>query len=406
MIFPSDDGVPAVETIGILGAGQLGKMAAHAATRLGCRVHVFARDHGDPAAAATDLGTVASYDDVDAVRRFAESVDVITYETEHVPAEVVRLANAITPVHPSPRVLAIAQDRLREKRFLRNLGMPVAPFVAVDPTTVLPDAMKQVGAPAVLKTARAGYDGRGQRRIETTREAEQAWRELETDRAVLEQLLILEAELSVIVARGADGRCASFGPIDNVHVDHILDRSVAPGPFSHTIAKQARQMGERIAEALGLIGVVCVEMFLTDSGRLLINELAPRPHNSGHLTIEACATSQFEQLIRAVAGLPLGEMSLFAPAAMVNLLGRHLEGVDGAPDAVRRRLLAAPGAALHLYGKREVWAGRKLGHLTVLGHSTEEAIERANAARDRLACGDSRSTDDESPSSPASSVAP
>ena len=374
--------------IGVLGAGQLGKMTAHAATQLGYRVHLFS-DHDDaPGLQVTDRATVAPFTDLDAVRRFAQAVDVVTYETEHVHLPAAHEAQRHTRVHPSPEVLATAQDRLLEKQFLHDADLPTAPFAPVHDRDMLRDAVQRIGTPAVLKTARFGYDGKGQRRISDVSEVDDAWREVNTDRAVLEKLVPLEAELSVIVARNAVGEVRTFGPIANVHVEHILDHSTVPAPFAPDITERAHNIAERVGAALDLVGVCCVEMFLTTAGatagELLVNELAPRPHNSGHLTIEACHTSQFEQLVRAIAGLPLGDMTpRVGGAAMINLLGQHLPDDDASPAAWHGPLRRT-GVHLHLYGKRASRHGRKMGHLTATADTPDAALSTARDARDTL----------------------
>jgi 5-(carboxyamino)imidazole ribonucleotide synthase len=344
--------------IGIVGGGQLGRMTALAAARLGYRCHVLTPDGDAPALQVTNLATVAAYDDPLALEAFAAAVDVVTIEFENLPlAPLERLALS-RPVRPAPAVLAICQDRIREKGFLQGIDIPVAPWRAVRDRQELAAARAAIEGPALLKTARLGYDGKGQRRLAAGEAAEPAWRGLGEVPAVLEAEVAFEREISVIVARAAGGPTAAFVPVENRHRDQILVRTIAPAPIPAAVAEAAVALAERIAGALELVGLLAVEMFVAEGGRLLVNELAPRPHNSGHWTIDACATSQFEQLVRAVCDLPLGDPRRFADAIMDNLIG----------DDVHRwpELLAEPGARLHLYGKHEIRQGRKLGHVTRL----------------------------------------
>ena len=344
--------------IGILGGGQLGRMTALAAARLGYRCHTFAPEPDAPAAQVTNLATIAPYDDATALARFARSVDVITIEFENLPLEpLLELARA-APMRPAPEVLAICQDRVREKAFLERIGAPTARNWAVREARELARALHEHGGHGVLKTARFGYDGKGQLALEPDADAAAAWARLGAEVGVLEARIDFAAEISVITARAADGAQVSYPPVENQHRDHILARTVAPAPIGPELAAEAIALAERIAAALEVIGLLAVEMFITRDGHLLVNELAPRPHNSGHWTIDACAVSQFEQLVRAVCGLPLAAPAPFADAIMDNLLGA---AVDDWPE-----LFAEPGARVHLYGKREVRPGRKLGHVTRL----------------------------------------
>jgi 5-(carboxyamino)imidazole ribonucleotide synthase len=348
-------------TIGILGGGQLGRMIALAAARLGYRCHVFAQDADAPGAQVTNLATIAPFDDRAALARFAHAVDVITIEFENLPLEpLLELARA-KPMRPAPDVLAVCQDRLKEKAFLGGIGVPVTPHWVIRGSDDLARAVSEHGGSAVLKTTRFGYDGKGQSSLEPGADAEAAWAGLGADVAVLEAWVDFEREISVITARAADGACATYPPVENRHREHVLAQTIAPAPIAPELAAEARALAERIAAALDLVGLLAVEMFVTRDGRLLVNELAPRPHNSGHWTIDACAISQFEQLVRAVCGLPLGDPQPFAGAVMDNLLGTAIERWP--------ELLAEPGARVHLYGKREVRAGRKLGHVTRLAQA-------------------------------------
>ena len=366
--------------IGVLGGGQLGRMFAMAARRLGYRVHTLAPEHDTPTGQIADVEVVASYDDVDRIREFARGVDVVTFEFENVSALAVAAAEAHAIVRPNGRALEIAQHRIREKTFLHNLGLPVTPFAAVRSDVDLADGVRTIGRPAVLKTATFGYDGKGQVRIASHDDPLKAWDQLGRHEAILEAFVDFEREVSVVAARAVDGSVSAFVPIDNIHDHHILDVSIAPAHVSAEIASQAVDITRAILQGLEYIGVLCVEFFLTKDGRLVINEIAPRPHNSGHLTFDACRTSQFEQQVRAVCGLPLGSSELLQPAAMANLLG-DLWSV-GEPNWAGA--LAMPNVKLHLYGKAVPRRGRKMGHLTVLAPTTKEARTRVLAARTAL----------------------
>ena len=368
-------------TIGVLGGGQLGRMFAMAARRLGYRVHTLAPDHDTPTGQIADLEINASYDDMDAVRAFAQAVDVVTFEFENVSAEAIGEAERHAIVRPNGRSLAVAQHRLKEKSFLAEHGLPVVPFAPVRTDADLAAAMSAVGCPSVLKTATSGYDGKGQVLIEKPEDLEAAWTRLGRREAVLEAFLDLDREISVIGARGVDGEWSHFGPIENAHARHILDVSVAPANVSEAIAAQAVDVTHRVMDALDFVGILCIEFFIARDGRLVVNELAPRPHNSGHLTFDACRTSQFEQQLRAVCGLPLGSPEMLQPAAaMANLLGDIWEG--GEPNWAAA--LSLPDVKLHLYGKSSPRPGRKMGHLTVLALSPTEARARVLAARELL----------------------
>lgn len=368
-------------TLGVLGSGQLGRMFAVEARRLGYGVHVLSpRPGGTPAGQVADREVTASYDDLEAVTAFARTVDVVTYEFEQVSPAAAEACAELVPVRPSPRVLAVARDRVREKSTLRDAGLPVTPFAAVRRERELARAAGEVGAPGVLKTARGGYDGKGQVPVETADGLDAAWTELGADEAVYERFVDFERELSVVAARGVDGRTALYGPMHNRHVDHVLDVSLHPADVPPEVEEEAREIGRAVMEALEVVGVLCVELFLTAGGGLLINEIAPRPHNSGHLTIEGHVTSQFEQHVRAVCGLPPGSADPVRPAAMANLLGDLWSG--GAPDWAS--LLAHDDVKLHLYGKREARPGRKMGHVTALADEADAAAEKVEAARAAL----------------------
>ena len=373
--------IPPGSIVGVLGGGQLGRMFAMAARRLGYRVHTLAPDHDTPTGQIADVEIHASYDDMDAVRAFAQAVDVVTFEFENVSADAIAEAERHAIVRPNGRSLAIAQHRLEEKSFLAGHGLPVAPFASVRSDADLAAAMKVVGCPSVLKTATSGYDGKGQILIANPGELDAAWDALGRREAVLEAFLDLDREISVIGARGVDGEWSYFGPIENAHARHILDVSVAPANVPAATAALAVDVTRRVMDALDFIGLLCIEFFIARDGRLVVNELAPRPHNSGHLTFDACRTSQFEQQLRAVCGLPLGSPDMLQPAAaMANLLGDIWEG--GEPNWAAA--LAMPDVKLHLYGKTTPRPGRKMGHLTVLAASPAEAKDRVLRARRAL----------------------
>jgi 5-(carboxyamino)imidazole ribonucleotide synthase len=367
-------------TIGVLGSGQLGRMLAIAARRMGYRVHTLSPDSDTPTGQVADVEVTAPYDDLDAVRGFARRVDVITFEFENVPAATAEAAAEHAPVRPAPSVLYAIQQRLREKMFLAEAGLPVTPFVPVRRLQDLQAGLARLGCPAVLKTTAFGYDGRGQVRIASPADAESAWGAVGRGEAILESFVDFEREISVVAARGADGAFAHYGAIENTHRRHILDLSVAPARLPPRVTDEAVALARAVLERLGVVGVLCLECFVTRDGRVLINELAPRPHNSGHFTIEACATSQFEQQLRAVCGLPIGSTEQIRPAAMANLLGDLWSA--GEPDWAAA--CAFPGVSLHLYGKREPRPGRKMGHLTALGSGVDEAAQAVLAARAAL----------------------
>lgn len=377
-------------TIGVLGSGQLGRMFAIAARRLGYRVHVFSPDDDTPTGQIADIEIQSSYHDLDAVANFARQVDVVTFEFENVPAATIDVVDRFAPVYPGGHVLHATQQRIREKSFLQSVGIAVTPYRAVHSLDEL-KADRSLEPPCVLKTAAWGYDGKGQVKIESSDELESAWAALSCSEAVLERFVDFDAELSVIAVRGHDGSFATYGPIANTHRNHILDLSSTPCDFPSSVAQDATEIARAIVTELDVIGVLCVEFFLTTNGKLLVNELAPRPHNSGHLTIDAHTTCQFEQQVRAVCGLPLGAATQLRPAAMVNLLGDIWQ--EGEP--AWREALAVKDLKLHLYGKREARVGRKMGHLTVLADSSTDAIQKAYDARHALLTRPAANTDDE-----------
>ncbi len=345
-------------TIGILGGGQLGRMTALAAARLGFRCHVFATEPDSPGEQVCNRATVAAYDDGDALDGFAAAVDVVTFEFENIPADAVRRIATTTPVRPRPEILEITQDRLREKDFLRAIDIATTTYREISDATALARAMHDFGYPAVLKSVRMGYDGKGQVTLTPETRPDEAWRRMGGEIGILEAYVDFACEISVIVARGQNGALATYPPVENQHTRHILDTTIAPERIAPEIAMRAEAIARHVAEKLDLVGVLAVEMFVTQAGEVLVNELAPRPHNSGHWTIDACITSQFEQLVRAICGLPLGSVEHHSDAVMKNLLGDDVERW--------REALNDPAAKLHLYGKREVKPGRKMGHVTRL----------------------------------------
>lgn len=346
---------------------------------MGYRVHTFSPETDTPTGQVADIETSAAYDDLDAVREFARSVDVITFEFENVPAATVETAAASTDVYPPGIVLHTTQNRLREKTFLAGNGFPVTPFRRVKLVDDLYRACDEIGFPAVLKTAGFGYDGKGQTRLDAPHDIEPAFAALDGSEAVLEGYVDFEKEVSVVSARGRDGEFTHYGVMENSHSNHILDVSFAPANVTDTVAADAVRIARSLAEAFEYVGTLCIEFFLTRTGQLLVNELAPRPHNSGHLTFDACVTSQFEQQLRAVCGLPLGSTEYYRPAAMANLLGDLWQ--DGEPDW--SAALRANDVKLHLYGKTEPRPGRKMGHLTAVADNAATAVaavERSRAA--------------------------
>ena len=367
-------------TVGVLGSGQLGRMFAIAARRMGYRVHTLSPDDDTPTGQVADREVQAAYEDLDAVRDFARHVDVVTFEFENISAAATDAAEEFAPVRPAGSVLHTTQHRLREKTFLSANGFPVTPNETVRSLAELEAALVRLGTPAVLKTAGWGYDGKGQSKIERASDAAAAWSKVATSEAVLEAWVPFKSEVSVVAARGLDGEYADFGVVANTHRNHILDLTVAPADVSDRVRRDATEIARAILEKLQVVGVLCVEFFLTHDDKLLVNELAPRPHNSGHFSFDACVTSQFEQQLRAICGLPLGSTELLRPAAMSNLLGDLW--TDGEPNWVAACKL--PNVKLHLYGKASARPGRKMGHLTAFGDTPAEAAETALAARDAL----------------------
>jgi 5-(carboxyamino)imidazole ribonucleotide synthase len=350
--------LPPNSTIGIVGGGQLGRMTALAAAGLGYRCHILSEEKDSPAGLVAAQETVGSFDDEATLAAFTDGIDVATFEFENVPAATAEFLAKHVPLRPGPNALAVAQDRLREKAFINAAGIATAPYRAVESRAGLEPALAALGRPAVLKTVRLGYDGKGQVKIEAATDLDAAWTYMGNSHGVLEGFVDFDREISVIVARALDGKMAAFDAVENRHVDHILDTTIAPAQIADDLGAKAQGIARHIAEALDLVGLLAVEMFVTPDGKILVNEIAPRPHNSGHWTMDACVTSQFEQFVRAICGLPLGDPSRHSDAVMKNLIG---DAVDDWP-----RILAEPGAKLHLYGKREARPGRKMGHVNRL----------------------------------------
>ncbi len=347
------------KTLGIVGGGQLGRMIALAAARYGLRAHVYCPDRDSPAFEVAAAHTCAAYDDPEALGRFAAAVDVVTYEFENVPRAAAEALAAARPLHPSPSALATTQDRLDEKAFVASLGIPTAPFRGVASADELARALDEIGRPAVLKTRRFGYDGKGQAMIREGADPEAAFTALGGAPCILEGFVPFEREVSVVAARTAAGEFGAWDLCANEHRNHILDATRVPAGVSPATEREAIEVARRIADALGYVGVLAVEMFLVrDAGaeRLVVNEIAPRVHNSGHWTLEGAETSQFEQHVRAVCGWPLGSTRRLGRVEMRNLIGADAEAWAA--------ILGEPGAHLHLYGKDEARPGRKMGHVT------------------------------------------
>ena len=368
--------------IGVLGSGQLGRMFAIAARRMGYRVHTYSPDYDSPAGQVSDVEIAAPYEDLDHVKRFAQNVRVVTFEFENVPSATADACAASAPVRPAGAVLHTTQHRLREKTFLAKAGLPHTPFRHVRSLEELRTGLGELGYPAILKTAGFGYDGKGQKRIDTAAEVDAAWEFVGRQEAVLEAFVDFACELSVVAARGMDGAFVHYGAVENEHSNHILDVTIAPARVPAAVAAEAVEITRAVMDELDVIGVLCVEFFLARNGRLMINELAPRPHNSGHFSFDACITSQFEQQLRAVCGLPLGSTEQMRPAAMANLLGDIWK--SGEPDWTRA--LKDARVKLHLYGKLAPRAGRKMGHLTAMADTVEAAVAAVRQARDSTRC--------------------
>jgi len=344
--------------IGIVGGGQLGRMTAVAAAELGYRVNIFTPEQNSPASQVCTSTFVADYDDDAAIKAFGESVDVITFEFENIPAKTVQKLSTYAPMRPNWNCLAICQDRAKEKTFAADLGIETAPWTLVTSAQELIAAIAKIGTPSILKTTTMGYDGKGQVRIHENTDPYEAWAALGGNIGILEGFVDFTMEISVITARRPNGAMATFDVVENRHKDGVLDITIAPADIPENCADQARAIGQKLAEAMGMVGLLAVELFITKDGHLLMNEMAPRPHNSGHWTQDGCKTSQYEQFVRAVAGLPLGTTQRHSDAVMKNLIG---DDIDPWLD-----ILTNPDDKLHLYGKKEARAGRKMGHINRL----------------------------------------
>ncbi len=351
--------LPPNATIGLVGGGQLGRMSALAAARLGYRCHILTRETDSPASQVAAAVTISDYTEPTSLRGFAEAVDVISFEFENVSAEGLELLASLKPVRPSPDTLRISQDRIVEKKFLNNAGAATAPWRSVHTRAELDAAVAELGLPAVLKTTRLGYDGKGQAMLRRPEDVAAAFDALAPKPLVLEAFIDFAQEISVVAARGADGAYSAFDTVENRHRNHILDLTLAPARIPETVDAQAQSIARRVAEALDLIGLLAVEMFVDPRGTVLVNEIAPRPHNSGHWTIDACPASQFELHVRAIAGLPLPPATRHSDAVMKNLVGPE-------EAALWPAIVATPGLIPHLYGKRDARPGRKMGHVTRL----------------------------------------
>lgn len=365
--------------LGVFGGGQLGRMFCQAAERLGYRTHVYCPDEGSPAFEVCTEFTRAPYEDAGALARFGSVVDVVTFEFENIPVEVLKHLPASVPVRPSGNVLRVCQHRGREKAFLSANGFPIAPYVEISLESDF-EKLKTFSFPAVLKTAGFGYDGKGQTKVASVAEARAAWEKSGRKPMVLEAWIVFTAEASVIVARDIFGKTQHWGLFENRHSHHILDLTLWPAKMPVAVEEKATALAIQIATKLDVIGLIAVEFFIDSAGRVLVNELAPRPHNSGHITMNASSTSQFEQHVRAITGIGLGSPACTRPGAMANLLGDLWK--NGEP--VWKQIPSRDDCFLHLYGKKEARAGRKMGHLNVLGDSSQAAAERATALRNQI----------------------
>ncbi|MFI0347628.1 MAG: 5-(carboxyamino)imidazole ribonucleotide synthase [Chthoniobacterales bacterium] len=374
--------------IGILGSGQLGLMMARAAKKLDLKTIVYDSSADGPATLEADVSIVAPFDDKDALDRFAAAVDIITLEFENIPTGTLEHLAAQRPLYPAPGVVRICQDRLLEKEFLRSHGFPLAPFYVVTSAEELSQAMQRLNSPAILKTATLGYDGKGQIPLQPGDDYLTIWAMLKTNRAVLEKKIDFIGEASIICARSGSGEIACFPLQENIHRHGILDISIIPSRFGKDTEERAKTVGRAITQTLGVVGLLAVELFVLADGSLMVNELAPRPHNSGHHTLDSSTTSQFEQIIRAICGWPLGSPALEKPAVMVNLLGDLW--AEGEPDW--DFLQRDSNVSLHLYGKKIAKPGRKMGHFTITGNNRENLIKHARCLFEGLRLGDKSSS--------------
>jgi 5-(carboxyamino)imidazole ribonucleotide synthase len=347
--------IPTGSTIGIIGGGQLGRMTALAAANLGYKVCIYTNQNNSPASHVAEETIVAEYDDSEALQKFAALVDVITFEFENIPHKSVQILEDSVPVRPSWQALHISQNRLREKDYLNSIGVKTAPYKAISSVDDLTSALDEIGPKAILKTTELGYDGKGQFVIDGNSNLDSIWKEINSQEAVLEGMVPFVKEVSVVIARGVDGESQAYTAVENIHKNGILDTTIAPAEIAEEISVKAQNIAKKVADSLDYVGVLAVEMFVLDSDDVLVNEIAPRPHNSGHWTMDACYTSQFEQCVRAVCGLPLGGADYHSKAIMTNLIGKDIHQWES--------IIKEPNAKLHLYGKKEARAGRKMGHV-------------------------------------------
>ncbi len=374
------------KTIGVLGGGQLGRMLAQAATRMGYRMHIFELQADSPASAVAHETINAPYEDLAALTTFARACDVVTYESENVPAVRIKAIEKVTRLRPHWSVLETTQNRFREKRWLRDHGFPHARFGEVAADGDLRTGFDQVGLPCVVKTADFGYDGKGQMKIFSAEEIPAAVRRFTGQPVVVEQFVDFSGEVSAVVTRSPSGEMRVFPVAENLHASHILDFSIVPARVPLAVAVRVEQLARAVAEKIGLVGVMCVEFFVPKTGDVLVNELAPRPHNSGHYTLDACMVSQFEQQVRAICGLPLGSAELLSPVVMANIFGDVWKRRDGkvVAEPAWNALLAEPAVRLHLYGKSEPLIGRKMGHFSATALDVNTALELAQRCRAKL----------------------
>jgi 5-(carboxyamino)imidazole ribonucleotide synthase len=385
--MPAKEVITAPAMLGMLGGGQLGRFFVIAAHELGYQVTVLDPDKNSPAGKIADVHICADFDDAAALKKMAETCAAVTTEFENVPAKSLELLALTTTVRPSSACVAIAQHRVLEKNFIKDAGLPVAPFAVINNASDLPDDASPL-YPAILKVARFGYDGKGQARVKNQVEAAKAFDDFKQETCVLEQMLPLDLEVSVVLARDAQGNIAAFPTAENSHLNGILDISIAPARCSAVLKANAQALAQKLAEKLDYVGVLGVEFFVVGK-QLLVNEIAPRPHNSGHYTIDACVTNQFEQQVRAMAGLPLGDASLHSNAVMVNILGDswfHKQN-NNALEPAWILACSHSNLKLHLYGKHEPRKGRKMGHFTVIGQNAKAVLNTAKIARSQLNIG-------------------
>ncbi len=342
-----------------MGGGQLGRMSALAAANLGISTHIYCPEDNCPASLVTPYFTCAEYDDENALQKFANSVDIITYEFENIPIETVQFLQKIKPVFPDEKLLQVSQDRCLEKDFLNSIGIPTAPWAPIEKPSDIDITFGKWGLPdAIIKTARFGYDGKGQLKISNSDDTQTIWNDLNTDKAILEGLINFDYEISVIIARDLKGQSVIYPPARNTHKNHILDRSIVPSNIPETIQTQAADMAHKLANAVNLVGILALELFVTKDGEILANEIAPRTHNSGHWTIDACSASQFDNHIRTVCGLPVANPNQHSAAEMINLIGDDVNDLN--------KYLNMNGANIHLYGKTDIKPDRKMGHVTII----------------------------------------